>query len=683
MAKLLSGSTINYGSVLPSTSKVADGALFYLTADYTDAAGSPSNSTATSIARTAGLYSFRFIQDLSPSIIGEQVGSGWVQISKVGDYVAKTGDSMSGDLNFTSTNGITFGVTNTDSASIRLRVNSADKTDLVFTIGDNGGYNDYFVWAADGSGGSGAPASDYMRLGVSSTGTPKLELYTYSDSTWNTVWHAGNDGSGSLLDADMLDGNHGSYYLNLTNASGTLDVSRGGTGATTAVQGGVAYGATVAQFGFTAAGTAGQVLLSNGTSAPVWANQSTLSVGTAATANAVAWANISEFASGAASANALKSISNYPISGQSVVIRPSYWYNYGNTGDAMTAPTSIPTSSQYGWEAYTTSDGGSYQVGLGGRGAGVIGYQLAFNWNQEEAAPVGAMRYRVNDDSSSTSAWGAWQTVWDKGNLTKLSQLSNDSGFVTSSVGDGRYVLKTGDTMTGPLVVGTGAGDNLTVNGLTVTWSNSSLSTTGTLTASSVTATASGNGYATLMQGGAASYSGYVAFFSSTNVRQGYIGHSPTLNTTDTGSLQYMAGNHLFTGNIIGGNLTLSGSASVVSLSATGDVIAYASDARLKTNVSPIENAIEKVKSLGGYEYDWNTEICEAVGFKPRVPHEHGLLAQEVLKVMPDAVAPAPFNAEYLTVKYEKIVSLLVKAVSDQQEMIDQLKAEVAALKGE
>lgn len=28
----------------------------------------------------------------------------------------------------------------------------------------------------------------------------------------NTVWHAGNDGSGSGLDADLLDGQHGSYY---------------------------------------------------------------------------------------------------------------------------------------------------------------------------------------------------------------------------------------------------------------------------------------------------------------------------------------------------------------------------------------------------------------------------------------------------------------------------------------
>ena len=35
----------------------------------------------------------------------------------------------------------------------------------------------------------------------------------------NTIWHAGNDGSGSGLDADLLDGQHGSYYSNYNNLS--------------------------------------------------------------------------------------------------------------------------------------------------------------------------------------------------------------------------------------------------------------------------------------------------------------------------------------------------------------------------------------------------------------------------------------------------------------------------------
>lgn len=37
-----------------------------------------------------------------------------------------------------------------------------------------------------------------------------------------TPWHSANDGSGSNLDADLLDGHHGSYYLNFNNFTGTI-----------------------------------------------------------------------------------------------------------------------------------------------------------------------------------------------------------------------------------------------------------------------------------------------------------------------------------------------------------------------------------------------------------------------------------------------------------------------------
>lgn len=37
----------------------------------------------------------------------------------------------------------------------------------------------------------------------------------------NTIWHGGNDGTGSGLDADLLDGQHGSHYLDYNNFSNT------------------------------------------------------------------------------------------------------------------------------------------------------------------------------------------------------------------------------------------------------------------------------------------------------------------------------------------------------------------------------------------------------------------------------------------------------------------------------
>lgn len=59
--------------------------------------------------------------------------------------------------------------------------------------------------------------------------------YSSGELSWDghVLWHQGNDGAGSGLDADLLDGQQGSYYLNWNNMSGTLPVSKGGTGQTT------------------------------------------------------------------------------------------------------------------------------------------------------------------------------------------------------------------------------------------------------------------------------------------------------------------------------------------------------------------------------------------------------------------------------------------------------------------
>lgn len=80
--------------------------------------------------------------------------------------------------------------------------------------------------------------ADTGRFELTATELPKtVTLYGDADGvlTWgeDAIWHAGNDGSGSTLDADLLDGQHGSHYLSRANHTGTLAVNQGGTGATT------------------------------------------------------------------------------------------------------------------------------------------------------------------------------------------------------------------------------------------------------------------------------------------------------------------------------------------------------------------------------------------------------------------------------------------------------------------
>ena len=126
--------------------------------------------------------------------------------------------------------------------------------------------------------------------------------------------------------------------------------------------------------------------------------------------------------------------------------------------------------------------------------------------------------------------------------------------------------------------------------------------------------------------------------------------------------------------------LTVS-SSNLVNLSCTGNVIAYASDKRLKGNIRPIENALSKVMSLHGIIYNWNDVAKEFASFDTTVD-EVGIFAQEVQTVLPQVVKPAPFDMDYeknisksgqnyLTVDYERMVPLLIEAIKEQQSIIN------------
>jgi hypothetical protein len=96
---------------------------------------------------------------------------------------------------------------------------------------------------------------------------------------------------------------------------------------------------------------------------------------------------------------------------------------------------------------------------------------------------------------------------------------------------------------------------------------------------------------------------------------------------------------------------------------ATGDVTAF-SDERLKTEIETISEAVDKVKQLRG------------VTFQKDGRDSLGVIAQEVQKVLPEVVHE---SGDYLSVAYGNIVGLLIEAVKEQQEQIDELKAVLAS----
>ena len=105
---------------------------------------------------------------------------------------------------------------------------------------------------------------------------------------------------------------------------------------------------------------------------------------------------------------------------------------------------------------------------------------------------------------------------------------------------------------------------------------------------------------------------------------------------------------------------------------ATSTITAGYSDDNLKTKLGTIENALDKVMCLTGFYYEPN-QTAQDLGYVMK--REVGVSAQEVEKVLPEVVVPAPIDNKYLTIQYEKMVPLLIEAIKE-------LKLEIDALKG-
>lgn len=102
------------------------------------------------------------------------------------------------------------------------------------------------------------------------------------------------------------------------------------------------------------------------------------------------------------------------------------------------------------------------------------------------------------------------------------------------------------------------------------------------------------------------------------------------------------------------------------------------SDYRLKENVQPMVGALDKIAQLNPVTYTWKADGSDGQGF----------IAHELQAVVPDCVSgekdavDADGNPKYQGVDTSFLVATLVKAVQEQQQMIQALQADIAALKG-
>jgi len=394
-------------------------------------------------------------------------------------------------------------------------------------------------------------------------------------------------------------------------------------------------------------------------------------------------------------------------------------FNHANTssvGNINASGTTFVQDLTFDTHGHVTAAStGSFTLGNGTltvQGTGVLGGTGTFTANQSTASTISITHDNVSKSSTtSTATPGYGQTFTAIDSITTSSEghvTAVNTKTVTIPVSDNTNTLPNNGTITISAGTGLSGGAAFTTNqsaNETITVSHADTSTQASvnntgrtyiqdvtldtyghvtgLTSATETVTDSGNtvtsvgtsgdlssGNITLVAGGATtiSKSGGTITISSTNTQYSNLNqftNGPGYTTYSANQTLNNNSNVHFEGLMVG---QTSGS-TANTIRCTGDVVAfYSSDERLKDNITLIENSLEKVGQLKGYEFDWNDnqEVYEG--------HDVGVIAQEVEKVVPEIVETREHDG-YKAVKYEKLVPLLINAINELKAEIEELKS--------
>jgi hypothetical protein len=97
------------------------------------------------------------------------------------------------------------------------------------------------------------------------------------------------------------------------------------------------------------------------------------------------------------------------------------------------------------------------------------------------------------------------------------------------------------------------------------------------------------------------------------------------------------------------------------------------SDARLKTNIKTIEDALSKIMKLNPVEFDWLESAPHYDNYRQLGQlHSIGFIAQEVRAIVPEVVDLQ--GNGYYSIDYPKLNALLVEGIKEQQVFIEELE---------
>jgi len=330
-----------------------------------------------------------------------------------------------------------------------------------------------------------------------------------------------------------------------------------------------------------------------------------------------------------------------------------------NTGQELGAANttlSCPSSVIIDVDANNNSTGDSFKVTSQG-GSNLI-FACVDNGNVGVGTSAPTQRLEVVGNVLASGSATAASFSGNGSNLTALNAANIATGTLavarggtgtTTNTGTGSVVLSAGATLTGTTTVSTLTGstvvcDRLSVNTVQfannladkklVLWDEVGLGYYGLGIASNV-----------LMYNVIATSAAHV--FTASNVE--------VMRVTGTGNVGMGTSTPAQKLHVVG------------NIFATGDVVAQ-SDARLKTDITVIDNAMARIGAISGYTYrmtgDETGRMCM------------GVLAQEVKAVMPEAVLSPP-SADpdgFMSVAYGNLVALLIEGLKELGARVDRLE---------
>ena len=285
-------------------------------------------------------------------------------------------------------------------------------------------------------------------------------------------------------------------------------------------------------------------------------------------------------------------------------------------------------------------------------------------------------------------------TITDLGNVSFATTIAaNSVALGTDTTGD--YVASmtagtgiTVGTATGegstPVITNTGVTSNVAGNAITVSGATGAVTINHADTSTAANLTATSRTYVTALTfdtyGHVTAYSTGTETVTDTNTVTTNIAGTGVSVSSGTGNSTISIGQAVATSDNVRFNslgIGMAASATAGRIDASNDIVAFSSsDIRFKENITPIENALEKISKISGNTYDWKEENKAEHGYEG---NDVGVIAQEIEAVLPQLVQTR--ESGYKAVKYDKLVALLIEGIKEQQTQIHSLTLEIEKLK--